>query len=146
MCLLTTCRLQLTLSLIRLLRAHLGDRGSVTNPVIQKLFGFREYAERQYLVLTGTYLYRAICNQPKTPQTRLEEGILIQADILQDLYRRQLRAEIKMQVTDMATVWSDRGQVDVPCLQYLFFGCNNDRCPRSHISETDCTADAYINR
>ena len=143
---LTTHRLKLTLSHVRLLRARLVERGPVHNLLVQRLFGFRPYGDHEFIVARDTFLGSKL--ELRLPdQTIDDSGIIVSEDLLQDVYRSSLFAIIKEEVSTMTELWSQKLALDFPCLPFFFSGrCNRPDCSRTHVREGDYTPAMYTTR
>ncbi|KAH7101434.1 hypothetical protein BKA62DRAFT_703810 [Auriculariales sp. MPI-PUGE-AT-0066] len=121
----------LTLSLVRLLRAQRATADPLHSERIQRLFGFRPQGERQFLT-----------NPPPAA-----EDILLTEEQLSRLYQSSLLNLIRFHVKDMTSLWSQKGALDIPCMQWFFSSsCTRDGCTNQHIRAEEFTKEDYILR
>ncbi|KAH7101458.1 hypothetical protein BKA62DRAFT_176919 [Auriculariales sp. MPI-PUGE-AT-0066] len=138
-------RFKLTLNLVILLRAHGASKDPLRTKIIQRLFGFRPHEEQQFIVSSGTFMHSQICDFPGLSKVHGE--LLVPAALLQQQYQHTLLQLVQDLLIDMTGLWSEKGALDIPCMNWFFTGtCANQGCQSEHIREDDYVFSDYVLR
>jgi hypothetical protein len=128
---------------VRLLRDTALHPDPCNTPSIQKLLGFRAVTERDFLLPTGSFLYRYLSDYGNAAFRSSDDGAVVSTVALARMFRECLCDRLRhrvLQEDDMCR----RAEAFSPCLGFgVYSVCNRPECPQVHVDTWSITPDWF---